>query len=143
VTVQADPAQIQPGSDSNQVAISFKVPVSVAEGIYQFNVTVSSSGQTYSQKFNFQVVKYLVVMVGTSYLPAKLTVPVGSTVYWVRLNGAIDQYDNGNHNVVFNGGASSPTLAQYQAWSYTFSQAGTFTYYCTFHPAMTGSLTVA
>lgn len=144
VTVQASPAQIQPGSESNQVAISFNVPASVAAGTYPFNVTVSSSGQTFSQNFNFQVVKYLVVTVGSSYFPAKMTVPIGSTVYWVRLNGAIDQYDNGDHNVVFNGmGAPSPTLAQYQSWSYGFSKAGTFSYYCTFHPAMTGEITVA
>jgi len=144
VTVQASPAQIQADSESNQVAISFKVPGSVAAGTYQFNVTVSSSGQTTSQKFNFEVVKYLVVTVGSTYLPAKMTVPVGSTVYWARLNGAIDQYDNGDHNVVFNGiGASSPTLAQYQSWTYTFSQAGTFSYYCTFHPTMTGEIIVA
>jgi plastocyanin len=144
VTVQASPAQIQAGSESNQVTISFKVPGSVAAGTYQFNITVSSSGQTTTQKFNFEVVKYLVVTVGTSYLPAKMTVSVGSTVYWVRLNGGIDQYDNGDHNVVFNSiGASSPTLAQYQSWSYVFSQAGTFSYYCTFHPAMTGEIIVA
>ncbi|MDA4119249.1 MAG: hypothetical protein OK436_01555 [Thaumarchaeota archaeon] len=144
VTVQSTPAQIQAGSESNRVTISFKVLDSVAAGTYQFNVTVSSSGQTTSQKFNFEVVKYLVVTVGTTYLPAKMMAPVGSTVYWVRLNGAIDQYDNGDHNVVFNGiGVSSPTIGQYQSWSYTFSKAGTFSYYCTFHPAMTGEIIVA
>ena len=76
-------------------------------------------------------------------MPSKLSVPVGSTVYWVRLNGAIDQYDNGNHNVAFNDlSVVSPTLAQYASWSYTFGKAGNFTYYCTFHTFMTGTVTV-
>jgi plastocyanin len=138
------PAQIQPGSESGPVVVSFKVAASVAEGTYPFNVTISSSGETNSQKFSLEVVKYLVVMVGVSYLPGSLSVPVGSTIYWMRLNGAIDQYDNGAHNVVFSAiTASSPTLGQYQSWSYTFSQAGSFSYQCTFHPGMTGQVTVA
>jgi plastocyanin len=144
VTVRFSPAQIQPGSGSGTLSVSFVVAASVAVGTYPLNVTVSSSGQTTSQEFTFEVVKYLVVMVGENYAPYSLTVPVGSTVLWVRLNGGLSQYDNGAHNVVFNTiVASSPTLDQYQSWSYTFSQAGTFVYHCTFHPGMNGQVVVA
>jgi hypothetical protein len=35
-----------------------------------------------------------------------------------------------------------PTLSQGQTWSYTFSKAGTYSYICSIHPNMTGSITV-
>jgi plastocyanin len=142
IAVQATPAQIQPGAESNKVLLSFTVSNDVAAGTYPLNVTVSSQGQTDAEHFSMEVVKYLVVMVGESFVPTAVSVPVGSTVYWVRLNGALSQYDDGSHNVVFSSlTASSPTLAQYQSWSYMFAQAGTFAYSCTFHPGMNGQVT--
>ena len=144
VTIQASPAQIQPDTQSSSVSLSFKVASIVAASTYTFNVTVSSSGQVDTQKFNVEVVKYLVVMIGQTYQPANITVPVGSTVYWMRLNGALSQYDNGDHDVVFSTlSAYSPTLAQYQFWSYAFSQAGNFAYHCSFHSSMTGQVNVS
>ncbi len=141
--VMFSPSEVQPGTGSNSVAVSFKVLDSVAPGAYHFNVTLTSGGGQYSQSFVVQVVKYLVVTVGTSFIPANITVPSGSTVYWMRLNGAIDQYDNGDHNVAFRTmSVTSPTLGQYQDYSYVFSAAGTYQYYCTFHPAMTGEVVV-
>ncbi len=142
--VTFSPPEIQAGTGSSSVAVSFKVQGSVQPGSYQFNVTLASGGDRYSQEFEVQVVKYLVVTVGTSFIPANITVPTGSTVYWMRLNGAIDQYDNGDHNVAFRTiGTTSPTLGQYQDYSYMFSTAGTYQYYCTFHPAMTGEVVVS
>lgn len=89
------------------------------------------------------MVKYLVVTVGATFVPGNLTIPAGSTVYWMRLNGVLSQYDNGDHNVVFkNISASSPTLTQYQSWSYVFNAAGNYPYYCAFHPFMTGEVVV-
>ncbi len=143
VQVSFAPSQILPGSESNKVVVSFAVSSSVAPGTFPLNITASSSGHTDSQKFSVEVVRYLVVTVGETFVPNSLSVPTGSTVYWMRLNGGLSQYDNGDHNVVFGTiQASSPTLAQYQSWSYTFSQAGAFGYQCTFHPGMTGAIMV-
>jgi plastocyanin len=36
----------------------------------------------------------------------------------------------------------SPTLDTGEKWEYTFKQAGTFNYYCTIHPKMTGKVVV-
>ena len=141
--VAFSPSEIQAGTGSTTVAVSFSVQGSVVPGTYQFNVTLSSGGSQYSQRFSVEVVKYLVVTIGTRFIPANMTVPTGSTVYWMRLNGAIDQYDNGDHNVAFRSmSVTSPTLGQYQDYSYVFDTAGTFQYYCTFHPAMTGEVIV-
>ena len=89
------------------------------------------------------MVSYLVVMVGRAFIPATIDVPAGSTVYWVRLNGALSQYDNGDHNVVFtNGMVSSPILQQWATYSFTFGTAGTFPYTCPLHDGMDGTVVV-
>ena len=91
-----------------------------------------------------EVIKYLVVTIGTSFVPANLTVSAGANVTWVRLNGPLSQYDDGSHDIDFLSGSSvvSPTLAQYQSWSYTFPQAGEYNYFCKFHPFMKGEIVV-
>jgi plastocyanin len=79
-----------------------------------------------------------VTIMGYSFSPATLSVPVGTTVTWTN-------HDAAPHNVVSSGPGGplhSPTLQQGQSWSYTFTTAGTFTYYCSIHPDMTGTVTV-
>jgi len=75
-----------------------------------------------------RVVKFLVVTVGTQFLPQNLTVPINSTVYWIRLNGVLSQYDNGQHNVVFVNSSlpKSPALQQWDAYSYQFAASGDY-----------------
>jgi plastocyanin len=70
------------------------------------------------------------------YLPATLTVPAGTTVTWTS-------HDDEPHTVtspekVF----ASPGLDADEAFSFTFSTPGTYTYYCTLHPQMTGTIIV-
>jgi plastocyanin len=65
-------------------------------------------------------------------------------VTWIRLNGNLSQYDNGDHDVDFSSGIStvSPTLAQFESWNYTFGLTGNYSYYCKYHPFMTGEIRV-
>ncbi len=73
---------------------------------------------------------------GFAFAPATVTVAVGGTVSWV--NG-----DTASHTVVFDDGSpSSGTLATGQAFKRTFDTAGTFTYHCSIHPSMTGTVIV-
>jgi plastocyanin len=148
VTVLFQPTTIQPNQQSTDVQVSIKVS-SGQSGSYTLNVTATAPevmgtpGASYSQGFSLHLVQYLVVTTGATFEPGSISVPAGSTVEWIRLNGAIDQYDNGAHNVVFNDGmASSATLAQYDTYSYTFSTQGTFDYHCTFHASMQGTVVV-
>jgi plastocyanin len=61
------------------------------------------------------------------YSPATVTVKVGTTVKWT--NASV-----GTHTVTgVNGGPSSKAFITGQSYSYTFRQAGSFTYYCTLH----------
>ena len=72
-----------------------------------------------------------------SFSPATLTVPVGATVTWTNR-------DDVPHNIVSSEGKTfkSPVLDTDEKFSYTFSNAGTYPYYCGMHPRMTGKVVV-
>ena len=144
VTVSFAPERITASSTAAFVQVSMAVSGGVAPGPFPLTVNASSAGGSFSRTFQAEIVKYLVVMVDKVFLPGNLSVPAGSSVTWVRLNGAIDQYDDGAHNVAFTSvlSSTSPTLEQYQAWSYAFSSAGRYSYTCTFHPGMDGVVNV-
>ncbi len=132
---------LAPGA--NIVQVSFAVSDSVQPDSFAVNFTASTGGNNFTQSSQIHIVKYLVVAVGTSFVPGQLTVPAGSKVYWIRLNGVLSQYDSGDHNVMFtNGMAASSTLQQWDTYTYTFDTPGTYTYRCTFHPGMDGTVVV-
>lgn len=79
-----------------------------------------------------------VEIMGYAYQPATLTINAGDTVVWTN-------HDTAPHNVVVTNGPekfTSPTLQQGQTYSYTFTKAGTYSYYCSIHPDMKASVTV-
>ncbi len=115
-----------------------------ASGDYTIKLEAQSRKSNYSATIEIKVLRYLVVTVGTNFLPQNLTVTGGSTVTWLRLNGVLSQTDDGSHDIDFSSGVSlvSPTLAQYNSWSYHFTQSGIYDYYCKYHPFMTGEIFV-
>jgi plastocyanin len=71
-----------------------------------------------------------------SFAPATIAVPVGATVTWTN-------HDDIPHNVVSTDKKfASPVLDTDEKYSYTFAAAGTFKYYCSIHPRMTGQVVV-
>ncbi|MDN3023028.1 plastocyanin/azurin family copper-binding protein [Streptomyces sp. S.PB5] len=81
---------------------------------------------------------YRVAMQGYAFAPASLTVRVGDSVTWA--NG-----DTAPHDVKTTSGPvaiHSPMLSKGQSWTYTFTAAGSYAYYCTVHPDMTARITV-
>jgi plastocyanin len=51
--------------------------------------------------------------------------------------------DSVNHTVVADaGGFGSSTLSSGESFSFTFETAGSYAYYCSIHPEMTGTVTV-
>jgi len=71
------------------------------------------------------------------YLPANLTVKVGTTVTWVN-------HDAAPHTVTSTTGAfDSGNMPIVAVSKYTFTQPGTYSYYCTYHTWMKGSIVVA
>ncbi|MCC6179110.1 MAG: cupredoxin family copper-binding protein [Chloroflexi bacterium] len=70
------------------------------------------------------------------YLPDPIRIPVGGTVTWTNL-------DRAQHSVTSDDLSwSSPILSQSDRFSHTFSQRGTFRYFCEPHPQMTGYVEV-
>ena len=75
-------------------------------------------------------------MKNTAFVPADLTIKVGQTVAWVN-------QDSTQHDVVANDGSfKSPLLDTNQVFTFTFTKAGSFPYYCAVHPQMQGTVTV-
>jgi plastocyanin len=70
------------------------------------------------------------------FSPTSVSVAVGDTVTW-RNNGQAP------HNAVADDGSfKTPDLNNGQSASHTFRQAGSFSYLCTIHPQMTGTVRV-
>ncbi len=71
-----------------------------------------------------------------SFGPAALTVPIGTTVTWTNR-------DDIPHTVVSTDGVfKSKVLDTDDKFSFTFSKAGTYPYFCSIHPKMTAKVIV-
>ncbi len=73
-----------------------------------------------------------------SFGPVTLTVPVGTTVTWINR-------DDIPHTVVSTDDSKtfkSKVLDTDEKFSSTFSKAGTYPYFCSIHPKMTGKVIV-
>ena len=78
------------------------------------------------------------VIIGNfSFSPKTLTVPVGATVTWTN-------HDKVPHLVTTadNRFQKSPVLKPGQSFSNTFATGGTYSYFCSIHPQMTGKIIV-
>jgi plastocyanin len=78
-----------------------------------------------------------VVIDNFSFSPKTFTVPAGATVTWTNR-------DNVPHAVTSadNQFRKSPVLKAGQSFSNTFATAGTYSYFCSIHPRMTGKIIV-
>ena len=68
--------------------------------------------------------------------PQTITVPVGTTVTWTNV-------DDIPHTAVSTDGVfKSKVMDTDENFSYTFTKTGTYSYYCSVHPKMTGKVVV-
>jgi plastocyanin len=68
--------------------------------------------------------------------PQTVTVPVGTTVTWTNS-------DDIPHTAVSTDGVfKSKVMDTDEKFSYTFTKTGTYPYYCSIHPKMTGTVVV-
>jgi plastocyanin len=71
-----------------------------------------------------------------SFTPKEITVVKGTTVTWVN-------HDDVPHTVVNGGGAfRSKALDTDDTFSFTFTDAGSYSYFCSVHPVMIGKVIV-
>ncbi|WP_405804388.1 cupredoxin family copper-binding protein [Streptomyces sp. NBC_00210] len=81
---------------------------------------------------------HTIVIKNMAYAQPKLTVTVGQTVKWVN-------EDSAPHTVTITSGPEkfdSGNLDKGESWSFTFTKAGTYSYYCAVHPDMKAQITV-
>ena len=78
-----------------------------------------------------------VVIDNFSFSPQTFTLPAGATVTWTNR-------DNMPHTVTSadNRFSKSPALKPGQSFSNTFPAVGTYSYFCSIHPRMTGKIVV-
>lgn len=89
----------------------------------------AKSGETQSQATEIKVDNF-------TFRPATLIVPVNSAVTWVNK-------DDVPHVIASNDGLfKSKALDTDDHFSYTFTKAGTYAYYCSIHPKMQGKVVV-
>ena len=78
-----------------------------------------------------------VVVDSFSFAPTMAAVPAGSTITWTNR-------DDVPHNIVSTERTfKSPVLDTDEQFSHTFEAPGTYTYYCSIHPKMTGQVVVS
>ena len=70
-----------------------------------------------------------------TFTPPELKVKVGDTVTWTN-------HDDIPHTVVSAGKFRSKTLDTDNSFSFTFTAAGDYKYFCSLHPHMTGLIKV-
>jgi plastocyanin len=70
-----------------------------------------------------------------TFSPARLTLKAGTTVTWKN-------QDDIPHTVVSAGTFKSKALDTDDSYSFTFTAAGDYTYFCSLHPHMTGTIKV-
>ncbi|HTQ99682.1 MAG TPA: cupredoxin family copper-binding protein [Candidatus Acidoferrum sp.] len=70
------------------------------------------------------------------FVPQDVTVPAGTKLTWVNK-------DDAPHNIVQKDiKLRSTALDTGDAWSFVVNESGTYTYFCSLHPEMTGTITV-
>lgn len=89
----------------------------------------ASAGQTAASSAEVKIDNF-------SFGPTALTVPAGTTVTWTNR-------DDIPHTVVSDDKVfKSKVLDTDEKFSYTFTKPGTYNYFCSIHPKMTGKVVV-
>lgn len=80
--------------------------------------------------------KAAITISGFKFVPDAVNVTIGTTVTWTN-------QDSTNHTVVADDGSwKSESLAKDATFSFTFDKAGTYTYHCSIHTSMKGTIIV-
>jgi plastocyanin len=72
------------------------------------------------------------------FVPGTLTIPLGTTVTWINDDGEPHTVTSSDDPRRFR----SAALDTGDRFSFTFAEAGTYTYFCSVHPHMTGKIVV-
>ena len=108
---------------------SVALPVLIAMMLLAASPSVAANAQPSAASADVKIDNF-------SFGPQTLSVPVGATVTWVNRD------DIPHTSVSTDGLFKSKVMDTDEKFSYTFTKAGTYPYYCTIHPKMTGQVVV-
>jgi plastocyanin len=120
--------------DGMVITPAFKVTSGASQGAAPGQDTAASQGAVAGQPAAIKLVNF-------KFTPAQLTVKVGTTVVWTS-------EDNVPHTVTADDGSfDSGNLQKGDSFKFTFTKAGKYPYYCSYHGAaggggMSGTITV-
>jgi plastocyanin len=126
--------EIEPGKETkmtrrNVWVAGLAMPVIIAMLLLAGSTSVTANDQPAAANAEVKIDNF-------SFGPQTVTVPVGATVTWTN-------HDDIPHTVVSTDGVfKSKVRDTDEKFSYTFAKAGTYPYYCTIHPKMTGKVVV-
>jgi plastocyanin len=113
----------------NMCLASWALPVLIAVMLLAGSSSVTANAQPSAANAAVTIDNFV-------FGPQTLTVPVGTTVVWTNR-------DDIPHTVVSTDGVfKSKVRDTDEQFSYTFDKAGTYPYYCSVHPKMTGKIVV-
>jgi len=72
-----------------------------------------------------------------SFAPAVITIPAGTTVRWTNRDDIPHTVVSDDHTTF-----KSKVLDTDEQFTYTFTKPGTYSYFCSIHPKMTGKVVV-
>ena len=130
------------GDLTSSITVSSNVDTNTV-GTYTVTYTVSDAAgnqatetRTVNVVDNNNPTTHYINIQGYAFSPSSITINVGDTIVWTN-------YDSASHTVTSNDGTfDSGSITNGNTFSFTFTNAGTFDYYCAPHPGMTGSVTV-
>jgi len=76
------------------------------------------------------------------YDPQVIDVTVGTTVAWHNLDNTVHTVTSGEPPADADGVFDSEMMSAGDVFEFTFAEAGSYNYYCTFHPWMIGTVNV-
>ncbi len=79
---------------------------------------------------------------GKFYVPARITVPVGSTVVWTNFDDAAHTVTDGTPESKWGRIFDSGIMRLDDVYEFTFNESGKYPYLCALHPWMSGTVTV-
>jgi plastocyanin len=130
----------QAGTPDATALMKINSSQSVTPGVYDITVVVKYGTNSTTYDLQVNVVKYLVTIPNNleQFSPENLTVTPGSTVFWINLDK-----DN-TYDVAFTSGSSAQSgpIEPAGTFSYTFTSTGTYSYFSSLNPVMTGTITV-
>ena len=105
--------------------------------------TATTPAATPTQASSAPVVMITTDSSGTfTFSPATITIKAGTAVTWKNVTTVAHTVTSDDGGKAFDSGTSNPIAAQTGTFSFTFKTPGTFTYHCSFHPFMKGTVIV-